>query len=87
MRGRYYYPTLSISLELKALPPPGRRWEWLFMHAEYGTIRNGRMDVEVAICDEEGTIVAVSKQVTLAVDISRNRVKGGEKEDGEAAKL
>lgn len=87
MTRRHWYPTLSLSLELKALPPPGRGWEWLFMRVECHTICNGRMDLDVVICDEEGTIVAVSKHMALVVDVSRNSIKGGEKKGGEEAKL
>ncbi|KAA8908959.1 thioesterase-like superfamily-domain-containing protein [Sphaerosporella brunnea] len=79
----HWYPTLSLALDIKALPPPGG-WEWLFVRIECGTIRGGRMDVDVTICDENERIVAISRHVAIIVDAARNSVKAPA---GETAKL
>jgi hypothetical protein len=64
---------------MKMLPPPGG-WEWLYVRIECCSIRNGRMDIEVVICDEDAQVVAVSKHVALIIDVSRNKIKD-KKED------
>jgi hypothetical protein len=70
----HWYPTLSLTLDIKAVPPP-QGWEWLYVRIECGTIRGGRMDIDVVICDESSQIVAISRHVAVVVDAARNRVK------------
>lgn len=70
----YWYPTLSLSLDVKALPPKGG-WEWLYCRIECAVIRGGRMDIGVVICDEDSNIVAISRHVAVVVDSARNTVK------------
>ncbi|KAF8242408.1 hypothetical protein K440DRAFT_490208, partial [Wilcoxina mikolae CBS 423.85] len=71
---RHWYPTLSLGMEIKMLPPFGG-WEWLYVRIESCIIRNGRMDLEVVICDEKAQVVAISKHMALILDVSRNRIK------------
>ena len=73
-RRRHWYPTLSMSVEIKALPPPGG-WKWLFVRIEAGVIKNGRFDINVVICNEDKELVAISRHVALVVDGSRNNTK------------
>ncbi|KAI9724385.1 MAG: hypothetical protein M1812_000453 [Candelaria pacifica] len=66
-----WYPTLVLNLDIKkALPEEGV--EWLFVRVQAKQIRNGRMDLEVIIMDQEGDIVALSHHVTLILGVDRN---------------
>ena len=69
----HWYPTMSMSLEVKKGPPDGRPgWEWLFLRLESHQIRNGRMDIDVVVLNEEGELVALSRHVALIVPSERN---------------
>ncbi|KAK8158990.1 thioesterase-like superfamily-domain-containing protein [Phyllosticta citrichinensis] len=69
-----WYPTLLLNLDVKkALPAEGV--EWLFARVRAKKIKNGRQDLEVVIMDETGDIVALSSQVALILDSSRNTAK------------
>lgn len=79
--GRFWYPTLLLNLDIKkSLPEEGV--EWLFARVDTKQIKDGRMDIDLVILDEEGDIVALSTHVALAVDVSRNT--GGGKKKGES---
>ena len=67
----HWYPTLSLGLEIKKLPP-AEGWEWLFMRVECMVVKGSRMDVGVIICDEDGDVVAISRQVAIIVGSERN---------------
>lgn len=55
---KFWYPTVLLNLDIKkSLPENGV--EWLFVRVLTKSIRNGRMDLEVVIRDEEGEIVAL----------------------------
>lgn len=73
-RRLHWYPTLSLSLEIKKLPPPGG-WKWLFVRIEAGVIKNGRFDINVTICNEDKEIVAISRHVAVILDATRNNTK------------
>ncbi|KAL5356181.1 thioesterase-like superfamily-domain-containing protein [Aspergillus floccosus] len=58
--------TLSMSTEVKKeLPPDGVRW--LYLRSEVKSIRNGRMDLEVLLCDQGMELVALSRQVAVLI--------------------
>jgi hypothetical protein len=44
----------------------------LTFHRDSKLIKNGRMDLEVVILDEEGDIVALSHHIAFAVPLERN---------------
>lgn len=68
---KFWYPTLLLNLDIKKkLPQDGV--EWLFSRCLTKSIRNGRSDLEIVICDESGEIVALSHHVTLVLDAQRN---------------
>ncbi len=68
---KMWYPTLLLNLDIKkALPEEGV--EWLFVRVDTKVIKNGRMDLDVLICDENGEILAVSNHVAFAVTSERN---------------
>jgi len=54
----------------KELPEEGV--EWLFVRVQAKQIKNGRMDLEIVILDEEGDIVALSHHVALVLNAERN---------------
>ena len=54
----------------KELPEEGV--EWLFVRVQAKQIKNGRMDLDVVIIDEEGDIVALSQHVALVLSAERN---------------
>lgn len=71
---KFWYPTLLLNLDVKkALPEEGV--EWLFVRVDSKQIRNGRMDLEIVIMDEEGEIVALSHHVAFALGAERNTAK------------
>lgn len=62
----FWYPTLSMTLEIKkVLPPQGVKW--LFMRAQAKEIKNGCMDAEVTILDQSSELVALSHHVCLVI--------------------
>ena len=63
----FWYPTLSMTLEIKKLLPPSGA-KWLFMRAQAKKIENGRMDTEVTIWDQYFDLVAHSNHVCLVID-------------------
>ena len=67
----FWYPTVLLNLDIKkALPPEGV--EFLFVRAQAKQIKNGRMDQEVTIMDQEGDLVALSTFVSLVLGSERN---------------
>lgn len=66
-----WFPTLVLNLEIKKLLPPAGV-EWLFVRVRPKQIRNGRMDLEIVVMDEENEIVALSSHVALLVAGERN---------------
>lgn len=69
--GKFWYPTLLLNLDIKkSLPDEGV--EWLFARVDTKQIKNGRMDIDLVILDEQGDIVALSSHVALAVGSARN---------------
>lgn len=68
---KYWYPTLLLNLDFKKhLPDAGL--EWLFLRAITKQIKNGRMDIDIMILDEDGEIVALSHHIALVLDAKRN---------------
>lgn len=73
---RYWYPTLSLSLDVKKLLPENGV-DWVFVRVEAKQIRNGRYDLEVVIMDVEGDVVALSHHVCMVLSAERNLVRSG----------
>jgi hypothetical protein len=68
---KFWYPTVLLNLDIKkSLPQEGV--EWLFARVSAKKIKNGRMDIEVIILDEQEDIVALSHHVCLIVGAERN---------------
>lgn len=69
-----WFPTLALSIDFKkVLPANGVNW----LHSKVTTksIRGGRMDVEVALLDDSGDIIALASHATLIMSSSRNRAR------------
>lgn len=83
---KFWYPTVLLNLEVKkTLPPEGA--EWLYSRVTARQIRNGRMDLQIVVLDEEGELVALSNHVALIVPAQRNMKRGTMARGGEGSKL
>ncbi|RHZ71051.1 hypothetical protein CDV55_108499 [Aspergillus turcosus] len=68
---KYWYPTVTLNIDFKKrLPASGV--EWLYSRVQTRSVRNGRTDLDVVVLDEQGEVVALSTQVGLVMDASRN---------------
>jgi acyl-coenzyme A thioesterase PaaI-like protein len=71
MRAKFWYPTVTLNVDMKKhLPAEGV--EWLYSRVVTKVVRDGRTDLEVTILDENGEVIALSTQVGLVVNASRN---------------
>ena len=75
---KYWYPTLSLSLDVKKLLPP-EGVEWLYVRVHAKAILNGRFDLNVEVFDADGGLVALSNHATLVMDVSRNLIRSKSK--------
>ena len=85
-RPLYWYPTLSLNLEVKELLPV-EGVEWLFVRMRAKVIKHGRLDLEVTVLDNKGGVVAISTHSSLIMDASRNMGPGGQKPARKETKL
>ncbi|KAL2866768.1 thioesterase family protein [Aspergillus lucknowensis] len=69
---KYWFPTVSLSIDLKKRLPVAAGPEWLYSRVVTKEVRDGRTDLDVTILDEKGEIVALSTQIGLVVSASRN---------------
>ena len=69
----FWYPTVTLNMDIKKLLP-SEGVEWLFSRVRAKRIKDGRMDLEVTVLDEEGDIVALSTHVALIVGAERNMI-------------
>ncbi|RLL99574.1 hypothetical protein CFD26_108098 [Aspergillus turcosus] len=68
---RFWYPTVTLNIDLKTrIPPEGV--EWLHTRVVTRMLRGSRADLDVVILDPQGELIALSTQVALVVDASRN---------------
>lgn len=67
----FWYPTLNMTLEIKKRLPVSRV-DLLFVRVRAREILKGRMDLEIHVCEPNGDLVALGKQVVLVVDAQRN---------------
>ncbi|OJD14054.1 hypothetical protein AJ78_05560 [Emergomyces pasteurianus Ep9510] len=67
----YWYPTVLLNMEFKKkLPAEGV--EWLYSRVQTKVLKDGRMDLDLVVLDEQGEVVAVSNHVALIVSAQRN---------------
>jgi hypothetical protein len=75
-RANMWFPTVLLNLETKnVLPKEGV--EWLAVKVTSKQIKNGKFDLEVAVRDVDGDLLALSQQVALMVSWERNIGKKG----------
>ena len=86
MTVRFWLPTLVMNIEFKKLLPP-EGTEWLFVRCRAKQIKNGRMDLEIVVLDEEGDIVALSSHVALIVSSDRQLGSKGKRKKGGESRL
>lgn len=67
---KFWFATLAMSLEFKK-PFPEDGIEWLLARTTISTIREGKLDFNSIISDEQGDVVVISTQVMAALDIGR----------------
>jgi hypothetical protein len=77
-RPNYWYPTLTLNLDVKKLLPD-EGVEWLFVRVQASVIKNGRFDLLVTVLDEGGDVVALSQHCALIMDASRNTTRNSKK--------
>ena len=77
----FWYLTLSMTLEIKKLLPP-QGVKWLFTRVQAKEIKNGRMDAEMTILDENSELLALSHHVCLVIDNADGPLKKRERKDG-----
>jgi hypothetical protein len=73
---RYWYPTLSLNLDVKKLLPD-EGVDMLFVRVRAKVIKNGRNDLDIEVWDEGGEMVACSTHASLVMDASRNMTRNG----------
>lgn len=76
-KASFWYPTVLLNVEIKKKLPPGGV-EWLYSRVQNKRVKDGRMDIDIVILDEEGDLVATSNQVALIVSASRNSAARGQ---------
>ncbi|KAF7596981.1 hypothetical protein BBP40_011347 [Aspergillus hancockii] len=67
----FWYPTVTLNVDLKKSLPNGGA-EWLYSRVVTKAFRAGRADLDVAVLDQDGELVALSSQVCMVVGIDRN---------------
>ncbi|KAK5655630.1 hypothetical protein OQA88_5561 [Cercophora sp. LCS_1] len=66
-----WYPTVVMNMDLKqALPDDGV--DWLRLRIQTKLIRNGRLDLEVLVYNEQEELIALGHHVNLIVSAERN---------------
>ncbi|KAJ3101597.1 hypothetical protein HDU96_009922 [Phlyctochytrium bullatum] len=63
-----YYPTMEINIHYRRKPKDG----WLALMSQSRSVINGRLETEVDLYDEDGHLVAMSRQMNLIVPFTRN---------------
>ncbi|KAE8382451.1 thioesterase-like superfamily-domain-containing protein [Aspergillus bertholletiae] len=64
------HATLSMSTEVKKnLPPGGVRW--LYLRSEVKRVVNGRIDLEIVLCDEAMDLVAISQHMAQIIPVAQ----------------
>ncbi|KMK62683.1 hypothetical protein Y699_05066 [Aspergillus fumigatus Z5] len=70
-KGAFWYPTVTLNIDLRTrIPPEGV--EWLQSRVVTRMLRGSRADLDIVILDPQGELIALSTQVALVVNASRN---------------
>lgn len=85
-RPMYWYPTVLLNVDFKKkLPAEGV--EWLYSRVQTKMLKNGRMDLDIVVLDEQGDLVALSNHVALVVGAERNLSARGSNGKTQGAKI
>lgn len=76
----FWYPTVLLNLDVKKVLPT-KGVDFLFVRVRAKQIKNGRMDLEVTILDEDGDLVALSTHVALVLGSERNLKRSNHKKE------
>lgn len=80
MEGATINTTLTMDIEYKRRPPiEGLRFT--FTRAVAKALLDGRMDVDLTICNEDMEVVCLARQLILALGVER-KFGGGETQPG-----
>jgi hypothetical protein len=70
MKASIWNSTVSLDIEFKRrLPKEGLRW--IFTRTAAKMLHDGRMDVDITICDEDMELVVVARQLILVLEAQR----------------
>ncbi|KAH8668331.1 thioesterase family protein [Xylariales sp. PMI_506] len=70
MRATIFNNTVTLDIEFKRrLPKEGV--QWIFIRTATRSLENGRLDIDVTICNEKMELLCLSRQVILALDAKR----------------
>ena len=76
-----WFPTLTLDIELKK-PLPAEGVEWIFVRSRSRQIKDGRMDLEVMVFDQEMDLVAISHHVCFVISLTPKDKAESEKRAG-----
>jgi hypothetical protein len=77
----FWYPTITLNVDLKKSLLNGGS-EWLYSRVVTKAFRAGRTDLDVAVFDQSGELLALSSQVCMVVGIDRNLRNGNDPRSG-----
>jgi hypothetical protein len=69
-RATIFNMTLTLDIEFKRRLPKGGQ-EWTFTRAATRMMQDGRLDLDVTICDHDMDILCLSRQTIVALDAKR----------------
>ncbi|OBT67388.1 hypothetical protein VE03_03071 [Pseudogymnoascus sp. 23342-1-I1] len=69
-RATIFNMTLTLDIEFKRRPPGGGQ-EWIFSRSATRIIQDGRMDLDVTLCDHNMDILCLSRQSLMVLDAGR----------------
>lgn len=70
MQATEYNNTVTLDIEFKRrLPKEGL--QWIFQRGESRMLENGRMDLEVTICDQDMNLLCIGRQTILVLEAGR----------------
>ena len=82
-RATIFNMTLTLDIEFKRRIPKGGQ-EWTFTRAATRMMQDGRLDLDVTICDQDMDILCLSRQTIVALDAKR-KFGTGKKERSNAS--
>ncbi|KFY91758.1 hypothetical protein V500_04476 [Pseudogymnoascus sp. VKM F-4518 (FW-2643)] len=69
-RATIFNMTLTLDIEFKRRPPRGGQ-EWIFSRSATRIMQDGRMDLDVTLCDHNMDILCLSRQAVMVLDAGR----------------